>query len=164
MVKKQKYPEKREIAKFCAKFCEGNPNEAEELLNRDGDFDFRKRLVIFFNKLAGKEKSAVFDFANYIVEHKDDFNMFVMYMQTILHDLVLLKKGVSPDSIINSDMLPALTKLSNPLSEDKLIKTVKNLLEAKKRIEQNASFMLTVNNFLLKTREVLHDRNSRSTF
>ena len=160
----EKYPEKRENAKFCAKFCEGNPNEAEELLNRDGDFDFRKRLVIFFNKLAGNEKSAVFDFANYIVEHKDEFNMFVMYMQTILHDLILLKKGVSQNSVINSDMIPALTKLSNSLTEDKLIKTVKNLLDAKKRIEQNASFMLTVNNFLLNTREVLHDRNSRSTF
>ena len=74
-----------------------------------------------------------------------------MYMQTILHDLILLKKGVSQNSVINSDMIPALTKLSN-------------LLDAKKRIEQNASFMLTVNNFLLNTREVLHDRNSRSTF
>ena len=38
----------------------------------DGDFDFRKRLVIFLSKLAGKEKSAVFDFANYLVEKKDD--------------------------------------------------------------------------------------------
>ncbi len=160
----EKYPEKREIAKFCAKFCEGNPNEAEDLLNRDGDFDFRKRLVIFFNKLAGKEKSAVFDFADYIVEHKDEFNTFVMYMQTILHDLILLKKGTLSDAIINSDMVPALTKLSGFLTEDKISRTVKNLLNAKSRIEQNASFMLTVNNFLLNTREVLHDRNSRSTF
>ena len=159
----EKYPEKREIAMFCGKFCEGRPFDAEELLNCDGDFDFRKRLVIFFNKLAGKEKSAVFDFANYIVERKNEFDTFVMYMQTILHDLILIKQGIKNDSIINSDMIPALSKLSEYLTSQMISKTTENLTEAKRRIQQNASFMLTINNFLLNTREVLHDRNSRST-
>jgi len=160
----EKYPEKRSIAMFCGKFCEGKPFDAEELLNRDGDFDFRKRLVIFFSKLAGKEKSAVYDFANYLVERKNDFDIFVTYMQTILHDLMFINKGLGENVIINSDMIPALTKLAGYLSAEKIALTAKNLLEAKRRIDQNASFMLTVNNFLLNTREVLHDRNSRSTF
>lgn len=127
----EKYPEKRSIAMFCGKFCEGRPFDAEELLNRDGDFDFRKRLVIFFSKLAGKEKSAVFDFANYLVEKKDDFNIFVTYMQTILHDLLFISKGLDEKAIINSDMIPALTKLAGYLTAEKIALTVKNLTEAK---------------------------------
>ena len=85
-------------------------------------------------------------------------------MQTILHDLMFINKGLGENVIINSDMIPALTKLAGYLSAEKIALTAKNLLEAKRRIDQNASFMLTVNNFLLNTREVLHDRNSRSTF
>lgn len=158
-----KYPEKREMAMFCGKFCEGRPFDAEELLKRDSDFDFRKRIAIFFNKLISGEKSAVFDFANYLTDKKGDFEVFVTYFQAILRDIIFIKKSFPDEKIINSDMLPALRQIADSVTENMITETVKNLTETKHDIDMNASFMLSINNFLLKTREVLNDRNSRST-
>lgn len=158
-----KYPEKSQMAMFCGKFCEGRPYDAEELLKKDSDFDFRKRIIIFFNKLAGEEKSAVFDFANYLTDKKSEFDTFATYFQTILRDILFIKHDFPDSAIINSDMLSSLKQIALRLSEDKITDCVKLLTQAKQKIDSNASFMLTINNFLLKTREVLHDRNSRST-
>lgn len=152
-----KYPEKKEMAVFCAKFCDGNPIGAEHLIKSDGYFDKRKRLLVFLGKLTKKEKSVVFDFANYLTDEKDDFSQNLGFIYAILRDCVLLNAGLGQEYIINSDLHKELLALAKRISNPKIDNIIKKFSSASENISRNASFPLTVTNTLLGVWEEIHD-------
>ena len=158
----KKYPEKKELAHFCGAFCEGSVTGAEQLLLSDGDYNQRRRLYLFLDRILSNEKAALFDFSDYLSDNKDVFERNVSYFQAILRDLTFIKKGLM-EKIINSDLKDELTVLSKKLSTDALIIIIENLAVCYESItEKNAAFKLTITDFLLKLREAVYDRNSRN--
>jgi DNA polymerase-3 subunit delta' len=152
-----KYPEKRDLALFCGKFCEGSPNGAEELLLNGGYSDRRRRLCNSFIKLGGKEKSTVFDFANYLTENKVDFIQNAAFINSILRDVIFLHGKISPAYIVNSDIINELSALSKITSSEKITKITNGLSSVLSDIDKNAAFKLSILNYLLKVWEDLHD-------
>ncbi len=152
-----KYPEKRELALFCGKFCEGSPTGAEELLLNGGYADRRRRLCNSLTKLGGREKSAVFDFANYLNENKADFIQNASFINSILRDVIFIHGKVSPSYIINSDIIDELTALSKITSPVKITAISNGLAAVLSDMDKNAAFKLSILNYLLKVWEDLHD-------
>ena len=153
----EKYPEKKEMAAFCARFCDGNPIGAEQLLKENGFFDKRKRLLIFLGKLTKNEKSAVFDFANYLTDDKDNFEENLGFIFAILRDCVMLNANLGEKAVINSDLCKELTALSKRVTNTKIDRVIKEFSMANENIKKNASFALTVTNTLLGVWEEIHD-------
>ena len=150
----QKYPEKKELALFCGKFCEGSPTGAEELLLNDGHYNQRRRLYLFLERMTSVEKSSVFDFADYLLDNKDDFELNVSYLQAIIRDLLFIKQKMPETVIINSDFKKELSDLSKKFSVESLYNFATNLTETFYNITtRNAAFKLSVTNLLLKVRE-----------
>lgn len=152
-----KYPEQKELAYFCANFCEGSPTGAEELLRNGGGHAQRTRLLLFLDKLCGPSKSVVFDFAGYLEEHKDDFAQHANYLFSLLRDLIYLKQGLAQNQLINSDLKIELTALSAKVTAKNLQFLSDQLALCLKARKANASFPLLITNFLLKAWEELHD-------
>lgn len=150
-----KYPEKKQIAGFCARYCQGNPATAEALLLNDGAFDKRKRLCIFLRQLGETEKSAVFNFSGYLKDNLDEFEQLSDYLFAIFRDIIFTKLSLTP--IINSDLATEIAQLATIYKGDSAHKATDNLrdlLIAKKR---RVNFESSVLNFLLEIWEDLHD-------
>lgn len=152
-----KYPEKREMAAFCARFCDGNAIGAEHLIKNDGFFDKRKRLLIFLGKLTKKEKSVVFDFANYLTDEKDNFEENLGFIYAILRDCIILNAGLGEKEIINGDLHKELLLLSQRISNPKINNIIQKFSLASESIKKNASFVLTVTNTIFGVWEEIHD-------
>lgn len=150
-----KYPEKKQIAAFCARYCQGNPAMAEALILNDGAFDKRKRLCIFLRQLSETEKSVVFNFLGYLKENKDDFEQICDYLLTILRDILFTKLSVTP--IINSDLASEIKLLSESYKGNTAHKAVDALTEVITASKRHVNFESLVLNFLLEIWEDLHD-------
>ncbi len=159
----KKYPEKKELALFCGNFCEGSITGAEDLLLKGGDYAMRRKLYLFFDRVFSAEKSAVFDFADYLFDNKDDFGANILYIQTIVRDMLCIKNGFKKEFAINSDLWEELTSLSEKFSSDFLENFISGITECYNNVSvKRASLKLNVLNFLINIREELYDRNSRS--
>ncbi len=155
-----KYPEKRHLADFASSYCEGDPSGAENFLLNDCEFDKRKRILTFMQKLTLKEKSPIFDFANYLVDDKENLNTNISYIQLFLRDFLFIKNSLSKELIINTDLCERAEKIAEAYS----ISNIENfssalgtMLESQKR---NASLKLSITNMLISVWEELHGRNS----
>ncbi len=157
-----KYPEKKELASFAASYCEGDPYGAEQFLLNDCDYDKRKRIFKFMQKLTLKDKSVIFDFANYLTEDKDNLTTDVGYMQLFLRDILLVKNGISGSMTVNTDFYEGITKISNKFSViniENFSSALGSFLENKKKY---AALKLNLTNMLITIWEDLHGRNSRN--
>jgi len=152
-----KYPEKRELADFCTKFSDGNPVGAEELIKNDGYYDKRRRILIFLGKLTKKEKSVVFDFANYLTDAKDEFGQNISFIFAILRDCTVINAGLGERNLINGDLYKELTALAGRVNNGKISNIIEKFSKANENIGKNASFALTVTNTLLGVWEEIHD-------
>lgn len=152
-----KYPEKKEITTFCAKFSDGNPMGAEQLVKNDGFYDKRRRILIFLGKLTKNEKSVVFDFANYLTDAKDEFEQNLSFVFAILRDCAVINASLGEKNVINSDLLKELYALAKRVSNSKISNIIEKFSEANENIGKNASFALTVTNTLLGVWEEIHD-------
>ena len=156
-----KYPEKRELALFCGKFCEGSPTGAEELLLNDGHYNKRRRLYLFMERIVSVERSSIFDFADYLYDNKDEFTLNVSYMQTLIRDMLYIKQNMPETEIINSDLKNELSALSKKYTVKTLSYLASNIIETYYNITtRNAAFKLSVTNLLLGVRK--DERNSRN--
>ena len=146
--------EKKELALFCGKFCEGSPTGAEELLKNDGHYNKRRRLYLFLERMSSVERSSVFDFADYLFDNKEEFSLNVSYIQTLLRDMLYFKKNISITEIINSDLKDELSDISKRFTIDGITNFTSCITEAYFNITtKNAAFKLSVTNLLLKARE-----------
>ena len=152
-----KYPEKREIATFCAKFSDGNPIGAEQLIKNDGFYDKRRRMLIFLGKLTKSEKSVVFDFANYLTDAKDEFEQNLSFIYAILRDCSVINASLGEKNVINSDLYKELCALAKRVNNGKINNIIGKFSLAKENISKNASFVLTITNTLLGVWEEIHD-------
>lgn len=152
-----KYPEKREMATFCARFSDGNPVGAEQLIKNDGFYDKRRRMLIFLGKLTKTEKSVVFDFANYLTDAKDEFEQNLSFVYSILRDCSVINAGLGERSVINTDLLKELTALAKRVNNGKISNIIEKFSKANENIGKNASFALTITNTLLGVWEEIHD-------
>lgn len=150
-----KYPEKKQIAAFCARYCQGNPAMAEALILNDGAFDKRKRLCIFLRQLSETEKSVVFNFLGYLKENKDEFEQICDYILTILRDIIFTNLSVT--QIINSDLASEIKLLSERYKGNVAQKAVDALTELIISNKKRVNFESLVLNFLLEIWEDLHD-------
>ncbi|MBQ7039868.1 MAG: hypothetical protein IJN39_04805 [Clostridia bacterium] len=150
-----KYPEKKKIAAFCARYCQGNPAMAEALLLNDGAFDRRKRLCIFLRQLAETEKSAAFNFLGYLKDNKDEFKQICDYLFAIFRDIIFTKLSLSP--IINSDLETEIKQLSSLYKGDAAQKATDNLRDVLIASKRRVNFESSVLNFILEIWEDLHD-------
>lgn len=157
-----KYPEKKDKAKFAAKFCEGNPELAEKYLLDDSQGDKRKRLLTYLGRLITGNKSSLFDFAGYLADNKDDFDTHIEYILVLLYDLSLIKTGLSESEIINTDLSDSLKNLADKIDEKDVMLLVDCFSKCLSDKKKNAAFLLSIFNSLLKTREEINERNYSS--
>ncbi len=155
-----KYPGKREMARFAATYCEGDPNGAEQFIQNDCDFDRRKRILTFLNQLTLREKSVIFDFSKYLTEDKEKLTSDINYIHLFLRDILFLKNGLSKNAIINSDLYSELEKLSSKFS----VRNIENFSSALSTVlenqKKNSALKLSVTTTLISIWEDIHDRNS----
>ena len=157
-----KYPEKKAYTDFASRLSGGNLDLAEKYINDDSQGDKRKRLLMFITKMINKDKSAVFDFAGYLTEYKDDFDDNLEYIYILLRDLIFIKNNFPDNKIINSDLIDMLKAHCTKVSEESIFKFASRLSECKEAQKVNSAFKLTILNALLKIWEELHGRNSSS--
>ena len=150
-----KYPEKKQIAGFCAIYSQGNPALAESLLQKDGAFDLRKRLCLFLKQMMGNDKSVIFNFCGYLKDNQEDFSQNADFLFAIFRDIMFLNLGISPQ--INSDLSDEIKALSENWSNNALQKAVLSLTELCTSIKNSANFEGAVLSFLLGIWEDLHD-------
>ena len=150
-----KYPEKKQLAPFCARYCQGNPKMAEELLQNNGAFDKRKRLCIFLKQLCGSEKSVVFNFSGYLKDNKDEFGQICDYLFAIFRDIIFTELSLKP--IINSDLEGEIKELSERFTPERAHKATESLRDMITAVSRKVNFESSVLNFLLEIWEDLHD-------
>ncbi len=155
-----KYPEKKQLSNFAASYFEGDPVSAEKFLLNDCDFDKRKRILTFLQKLTLCNKSPIFDFANYLTDDKENLNTNISYIQLFLKDIVFVKSNMSDNLLTNSDLSEQIKKISSKFSVSNInnfSSALATILYNKKR---NASLKLSITNMLISIWEELHGRNS----
>ena len=157
-----KYPEKKELASFAASYYECDPYGAEQFLLKDCDSDKRKRILTYMQKLTLKDKSVIFDFANYLTQDKEMLETNIAYIQLFLRDILMIKNGFDNKHSVNSDLYEATEKVSRKYSVNNIELFSSALGDIISGQKKNASLKLNVTNKLIMIWEELHGRNSRN--
>ena len=140
-------------AEICIAFARGNVGRAKALAQSE-DFDkIRKEALSLLKNIYDMDVTDVLDALKRIKEYGFDVNDYLDIMSVWYRDVLLFKATHDMNHLIFRDEIQHIRKVASRTDYEGIEKVTEALENAKKRIESNVSFELTMELLMLTIRE-----------
>lgn len=140
-------------AEICVAFARGNIGKAKNLCTNE-DFDkVRDEAVILLKNIRDMELTEVVKAIKQITELKLDVNDYLDIMAVWYRDVLLFKATRDANSLIFKDEIQYIRKVADKCTYEGIEIIINALGQAKKRIDANVNFDLTMELLLLTIQE-----------
>ena len=127
----QKYPEAADRIDFLAKYCDGIPKRADDIIS-DADFEpLRKSALEKLTLLLSRRGMDAFTLQDFVAENKDDFARVLEFWMSFLRDMLLIQTGAD-SGIINADKHMELRSLCASYDPQRVVSVLDALVTAQK--------------------------------
>lgn len=132
---RKKYPEQSERAPLLAKYCEGVPGTADDIISDESFEELRGAALEKLPALLSKNKLSSYIIQKFLEGNKENaekiFDLWISY----LRDAVVIQCGAS-EHIINSDKADSLRLITEKCEPRLTVKAIDELLEAKEMLRR----------------------------
>lgn len=143
-------------AEICVAFARGNIGKAKSLCTNE-DFDkVRDEAVILLKNIRDMELTEVVKAIKQITDLKLDVNDYLDIMSVWYRDVLLFKATRDANSLIFKDEIQYIRKVADKCTYEGIEIIINALGQAKKRIDANVNFDLTMELLLLCIQENIH--------
>lgn len=147
---------------MVAEMCQGSIGKAKNLLEDDEAFKLREELLKHVFALCGDSRKSIHDLALFMKQNKDDGELILNILSSIIHDLFLIKKVGVDAGITNKDKRTKLEVVSRSLTQKSSILLMELILKYNDYISKNIGFGQTAQCLAMELWEVINDRDYRS--
>ncbi len=138
---------------ICVAFAQGNIGKAKRLAVSEEFGQMREHAIHLVKYIQEMEISELIDSMHKITEFKTDISDYLDLLMVWYRDVLLYKATWNPSSIVFSDEIHTLRKISSKSSYEGIERIIKALDKAKIRLAANVNFDLTMELLLLTMKE-----------
>ena len=142
-------------AKLCAAFAQGSIGRAMALANSEDFQDLRELALRTVRKAGELDAGRINEITEELAQQKKNIYDFLDILAVWYRDVLFFKATRSPDSLIFRDQLQFISLSASKASYEGLETTLSALEVAKRRLEANAGFELTMQLLLLTMRDCM---------
>lgn len=134
-------------------FSEGIPGRAEKFFSNKTFKEIRDKALEILAFSCTKLSSNAFDYGDFLVKHKDQWEEVLMWILSFIRDIMVYKETQKEDMIINLDKIQDIKKMSSMFSFNKLNRVVNEVNKTQDKIKRNVNLAITFDVMLLNIQE-----------
>ena len=135
-------------------YSEGIPGKAEAFLRDSSLKELRNTLVDLLFLLTKGNTRELLDFESKIVTYKDKKEDILNILASFIRDIIIYKEIDEVTGLINGDKIESIKKIAIEMSYKKLNNIIDKIGEARKSLQSNSNFQLTIRVMLIGFMEV----------
>lgn len=135
-------------------YSEGIPGKAEAFLRDSSLKELRNTLVDLLFLLTKGNTRELLDFESKIVTYKDKKEDILNILASFIRDIIIYKEIDEVTGLINGDKIESIKKIAIEMSYKKLNNIIEKIGEARKSLQSNSNFQLTIRVMLIGFMEV----------
>lgn len=135
-------------------YSEGIPGKAEAFLRDSSLKDLRNTLVDLLFLLTKGNIRELLEFETKIVAFKDKKEEVLNILASFIRDIIIYKEIDEDNGLINGDKIESIKKIAIEMSYKKLNNIIDKIGEARKSLQSNSNFQLTIRVMLIGFMEV----------
>lgn len=135
-------------------YSEGIPGKAEAFLKDSSLKELRNTLVDLLFLLTKGNTRELLDFESKIVTYKDKKEDILNILASFIRDIIIYKEIDEVTGLINGDKIESIKKIAIEMSYKKLNNIIDKIGEARKSLQSNSNFQLTIRVMLIGFMEV----------
>lgn len=135
-------------------YSEGIPGKAEAFLRDSSLKDLRNTLVDLLFLLTKGNIRELLEFETKIVAFKDKKEEVLNILASFIRDIIIYKEIDEDNGLINGDKIESIKKIAIEISYKKLNNIIDKIGEARRSLQSNSNFQLTIRVMLIGFMEV----------
>lgn len=135
-------------------YSEGIPGKAEAFLRDSSLKELRNTLVDLLFLLTKGNTRELLDFESKLVNYKDKKEDILNILASFIRDIIIYKEIDEVTGLINGDKIESIKKIAIEMSYKKLNNIIDKIGEARKSLQSNSNFQLTIRVMLIGFMEV----------
>ncbi len=135
-------------------YSEGIPGKAEAFLRDSSLKELRNTLVDLLFLLTKGNTRELLDFESKLVTYKDKKEDILNILASFIRDIIIYKEIDEVTGLINGDKIESIKKIAIEMSYKKLNNIIDKIGEARKSLQSNSNFQLTIRVMLIGFMEV----------
>ena len=135
-------------------YSEGIPGKAEAFLRDSLLKELRNTLVDLLFLLTKGNTRELLDFESKLVTYKDKKEDILNILASFIRDIIIYKEIDEVSGLINGDKIESIKKIAIEMSYKKLNNIIDKIGEARKSLQRNSNFQLTIRVMLIGFMEV----------
>lgn len=135
-------------------YSEGIPGKAEAFLRDSLLKELRNTLVDLLFLLTKGNTRELLDFESKLVTYKDKKEDILNILASFIRDIIIYKEIDEVTGLINGDKIESIKKIAIEMSYKKLNNIIDKIGEARKSLQSNSNFQLTIRVMLIGFMEV----------
>ena len=135
-------------------YSEGIPGKAEAFLRGSLLKELRNTLVDLLFLLTKGNTRELLDFESKLVTYKDKKEDILNILASFIRDIIIYKEIDEVTGLINGDKIESIKKIAIEMSYKKLNNIIDKIGEARKSLQSNSNFQLTIRVMLIGFMEV----------
>ena len=135
-------------------YSEGIPGKAEAFLRDSLLKELRNTLVDLLFLLTKGNTRELLDFESKLVTYKDKKEEILNILASFIRDIIIYKEIDEVTGLINGDKIESIKKIAIEMSYKKLNNIIDKIGEARKSLQSNSNFQLTIRVMLIGFMEV----------
>lgn len=146
---REKYPEAAERAPLLAKYCEGIPRAADDIITDENFETLREAALDKLPALLSPNKLAAYTIQKFLDENKDSADRVLDFWISYLRDVMVMQCGAR-DRIINADKTDKLQILAGKCEPKLIVKAIDEIFDAKEMLRRFVNLKAVALRFALK--------------
>lgn len=128
-----KYPEQSDRIPFLAKYCDGIPGAADDIIADESFETLRQAALDKLTVLLSENKLSSYEIQKFLDENKDSAEKILDFWISYLRDVTVMQCGAR-NSVINIDKLEELSAVSGKYNPKHIVKAIDEIIDAKKML------------------------------
>ena len=135
-------------------YSEGIPGKAEDFLMDSSLKDLRNTLVDLLSLLTKGNAKEILEFENNLIPYKEKKEDILKILSSFIRDIIMYKEIDKFKGLINGDKYEIIKKIAIEMSYKKLNNMIDKIGEARKSLQNNSNFQLTIRVMIIGFMEV----------
>ncbi len=151
---REKYPEITDNLEFLARFSQGIPKKAEEIIDNPDFEPLREKSFEMLIPLLSKHMISAYTVTEFLENNKDNTEMIFDLWLSFLRDVMLIQMSAK-GLLVNTDMKEQLLKLASKIPEKYCICAINRLISAKTMLRRYVNLHVLALNLSFSTKKSL---------
>lgn len=130
---REKYPEQSDRIEFLAKFCEGIPGMADDIIADESFETLRNESLDKLPSLLSENMLSAYAIQKFLDEEKNSAEKIFDFWISYLRDALIMQCG-APSRVINADKTEKLRVISGKYEPNTIVTAIDEIMEAKKML------------------------------